>query len=969
MTGMRQRNNVWRVEPLKKAVSILIIGLLLVQTAFAGAGGSQLKDSFNYGESAQFDFSNEMEYPYYSAVLKEYQEKGYNFEPAQELSVPPEEIQGNGQISTVEGKQAYIFDKECESVTYKVNAPESAVYELALEYYLLSDSGSEGKRSLLIDGKTPYFEADGIEFTRLWKDEADPIVNSAGDEVKPRQVEIRRWQTASLEDPHGFYSLPLTVYLEKGAHDITLTYVAEDMAIGSLYLNRPQQVEQYQKPAAAQKPAAVTFEAEQNIIEKTDSTLRREPNTDPATSPSDPKYRKLNIIGDVAWSKANQKITWEFDVETPGNYTINMRALQMWLNGIPSYRKIEIDGKVPCEELLSYKFEYDTKWQAVTLQTEDGEPMEFFFDKGTHTLSMTVKLGPLAEFLQDINEDSLVMSNVMLEIMRLTGSNPDPNYDYEFFTSIPTLEEDLRYISGRLQEKYDFLVELCEGDVPGFANSIIATKKQLDELIEDPFQIAKNMSVLTNIQTSLGSWYSEYQSQPLSVDYFTLQSGDEPFSIKQSSFWEKAYYMLVSLVVSFTKDYDRIDSSAAINAQRSINVWIARGTEWATLIKELADTDWTPESGVRVNINVMPASQLNAGAVNALMLSIISGKSPDVAMGVDPNSPVEFAIRDAVVNLKELEGFDEISQRFISECLVPFEYNGGVYALPETMDFRVMFYRTDIIEKLGLKIPQTRQEIYDNVLPVLYQNGMNFYYPRDDTQFIFQNGGSFYTEDGMRSALDTPEAYAGLKEETELYTSYGIPVTASFYNRFRSGEMPMGIGSFADYMSIMVAAPELAGRVAIAPLPGIEKENGEIDRSVGNITGQSTIILSSCQQLGDAWDFVNWWTSDETQTTFGREIEALVGQSARWNSANVHAFESMAWDQDDLEVIKEMWKHYREVPVVLGGYFTTRYLTNAWNSTVISGQNLRDSLENAVFEINRELETKQEEYGFKEKEE
>ena len=77
----------------------------------------------------------------------------------------------------------------------------------------------------------------------------------------------------------------------------------------------------------------------------------------------------------------------------------------------------------------------------------------------------------------------------------------------------------------------------------------------------------------------------------------------------------------------------------------------------------------------------------------------------------------------------------------------------------------------------------------------------------------------------------------------------------------------------------------------------------------------------------------------------------------------------MAWAQDDLEVIKEMWKHYREVPVVLGGYFTTRYLTNAWNSTVISGQNLRDSLENAVFEINRELETKQEEYGFKEKEE
>lgn len=954
-----------REKILKKAIAVFVTALLMVQTVLAGADGNQLKDSFNYGESTQIDFSNEMEYPYYAAVLEEYRNQGYNFSPSQELSVSPEEIQGNGQISNVENKQAYIFDKACETITYPVTVSESAVYELAVEYYFLSDSGSKGKRSLLIDGETPYFEADGLEFTRLWKDEAEPIVNSAGDEVKPRQVEIKRWQTASLEDAHGFYSHPLTIYLEAGTHEITFLYVAEDMAFGSLYLKKPEQTTAYQQPSPAGQVTPITFEAEQAVLEKTDSTLRREPNTDPATSPSDPQYRKLNIIGDVAWSRANQKITWEFYVDTPGNYTINMRALQMWLNGIPSYRMIEIDGQVPCEELLSYQFEYDTKGQAITLETADGEPMEFYFDEGKHTLSMTVKLGPLAEFLQDINEDSLVMSNIMLEIMRLTGSNPDPNYDYEFYESIPTLEEDLRYISARLQEKYDFLVELCEGDVPGFANSIIATKKQLDELIEDPFSIARNMSVLTNIQTSLGSWYSEYQSQPLSVDYFTLQSAEDDFSIRQSSFWEKAYYMFVSLVVSFTKDYDRIDSSAAINAQRSIDVWIARGTEWATLIKELADTDWTPESGVRVNINVMPASQLNAGAVNALMLSIISGKSPDVAMGVDPNSPVEFAIREAVLDLKQLDGFEEISKRFISECLVPFQYNGGIYALPETMDFRVMFYRTDIIEKLGLRIPQTRQEIYENVLPVLYQNGMNFYYPRDDTQFIFQNGGSFYTEDGLRSALDTPEAYAGLKEETELYTSYGIPVTASFYNRFRSGEMPMGIGSFNDYMSIMVAAPELSGKVAIAPLPGIEKENGEIDRSVGNITGQSTIILSSCQQVDDAWDFVSWWTSDETQTTFGREIEALVGLSARWNSANIHAFESMAWDPDDLEVIQEMWNHYREVPVVLGGYFTSRYLTNAWNSTVISGQNLRDCLEDAVFEINRELETKQEEYGVK----
>ena len=67
---------------------------------------------------------------------------------------------------------------------------------------------------------------------------------------------------------------------------------------------------------------------------------------------------------------------------------------------------------------------------------------------------------------------------------------------------------------------------------------------------------------------------------------------------------------------------------------------------------------------------------------------------------------------------------------------------------------------------------------------------------------------------------------------------------------------------------------------------------------------------------------MDWWTSTQTQTDFGREIEAQLGLSARWNSANNKAFEAMSWNAEDLDVIREMRQHYREVPVVLGGYLT-----------------------------------------------
>ena len=76
-----------------------------------------------------------------------------------------------------------------------------------------------------------------------------------------------------------------------------------------------------------------------------------------------------------------------------------------------------------------------------------------------------------------------------------------------------------------------------------------------------------------------------------------------------------------------------------------------------------------------------------------------------------------------------------------------------------------------------------------------------------------------------------------------------------------------------------------------------------------------------------------------------------------------------------LAVIKSTWIWARDMPVVLGGYFTGRHIVNAWNRVVMSAQSsvltraartrvlVRDSIEQAVKDINRELRQKQEEYG------
>jgi ABC-type glycerol-3-phosphate transport system substrate-binding protein len=230
---------------------------------------------------------------------------------------------------------------------------------------------------------------------------------------------------------------------------------------------------------------------------------------------------------------------------------------------------------------------------------------------------------------------------------------------------------------------------------------------------------------------------------------------------------------------------------------------------------------------------------------------------------------------------------------------------------------------------------------------------------------VYQHGAEYYKNDGAESALDSPEAYAAFREWTEFYTNYGIPTETDFFTRFRSGDSPIGIGGFSHYQQLSTSAPELYGRWSIAPIPGIVKEDGTIDRSVGSITGETVMIMQQSQKKEAAWKFLEWWTSEDVQVRYGRELEALLGVEARWNTANKDAFNSLSWKPEHLEVIQYQQAQAREVPVVLGGYFTGRHISNAWNRIVLEGMTVRDSLEQAVIDINKELLAKQEEYKYK----
>ena len=940
-----------------------------------------------------------MDYPFYSILRKEYEEKGYTApqgdKAANTIIVTPGEIKNSkgetvtltqaGESGNVKDAFKWTYDNAVLTWTFEIK--EAGLYQFRLWYFLEKDKGADPIRKLLIDGEKRYYEADNHMFYRYFVDEngAERVFNTDGDEMRPRAKEIEKWRESYISDYYGFEAMPFAFYFEAGTHTVTMEYYSGDMFVGDFTVEPKEELksyEQYKNDITANglnsQPELINpimIDAE-FPYERNGSAIRREADSDPECNPYQWDKKWLNTIGGGTWSKAQKAISWSFNVENAGVYKIAVREFSAYNDNLSTYRKIEIDGKVPFAEFAEYEFPYnkDKTWENHALNV-GGEEVYLYLEEGEHVITMTVVMGELSEVIQSIYYDLQLMTSFMNDIRVITGAKPDYNYDYGFYDGDDKREFKKRFqiMSDSMAWKYDTLVELSStGVVPSMANSFKFLKTSFDDAIKYEYKIAKLYDTdFLSAQTSLSTYYSTLQAQNLLIDDFTVYNDSYELPKRVSTFGQKFSASFKNFFLSFVKDYDSIKGVQGAEIPETIlNVWIARGIDWAELFKELADTTFTPNSGIGVKLSIMPAGQLSAGATNALMLAIASGKNvPDLCIGADVNSPAEFAVRDATLRLDTYEDFDEVSEWFLDAAINPLTYNGGVYALPETMTFKAFFYRTDIFEELGItKIPESRQDIYDHVLPVLYRKNMTIGLGRDEVTFLLQYGASLYSEDYLYSGLGSPEAYLAMKEQTDLFTQYAIPIQQDAFNRFRTGETPCFIGSFENYVQLKAAAPELNGRWAIALIPGLEKtdENGNtyVDRTHSGSITTSSYAMNSTQYPDECWELLKWWMCEETQTEYGVSIEGIIGEVGRWNSANLISFDKMNWSVEDLAIIQETRNYVYEYPYVLGGYFTGRHITNAWTKVVMNNGNLRDALEEAVRDINRELKMKNEEYGF-----
>jgi ABC-type glycerol-3-phosphate transport system substrate-binding protein len=396
-----------------------------------------------------------------------------------------------------------------------------------------------------------------------------------------------------------------------------------------------------------------------------------------------------------------------------------------------------------------------------------------------------------------------------------------------------------------------------------------------------------------------------------------------------------------------------------------IEVWMIAGRDQSTILKAMIDDTFTPMTGIKVNVKLV--------APDAVMPAVVAGTGPDMALTMPQGDPVNYAIRSAVMDISGFPGYEDVIKELNPSVIEPFRFAGGVYALPETQYFHVMFYRKDILEELNIELPDTWDDLI-NILPVIQKNNMNVGIPSvatndvasiDFSNFLahlFQRGGRLYNEDGSRTLLDSEIAIEAFDVYTKFFTHYKTPTVFNFVNRFRTGEMPLGFADYTNFNTLEVFAPELRGLWGFSRMPGLKKPDGTVDRSVSTGTFAS-MIFSATKHPDLAWEFLKWWISADTQLRFGRELESIMGAAARYPTANYPAFLRLAWGSQQMAVLDEQRGWTVGVPEVPGGYFVSRHITNAARRILNEGMDTRETMLDYTLTINDELIKKRKEFG------
>lgn len=214
-----------------------------------------------------------------------------------------------------------LYTSENSLIEFEVDVKEEGFYNISLEYFPVKGKNSAIERSVFIDGELPYSELAMVTFYRIWEYDIDSCTadngskaynwekDNQGNDCKPSMKENPEWVNEYMYDSDGYVTSPLSVYMTKGKHTITLLSMREPMVIHSLTLSNAADKLSYAQVKSENDAAGVkntsgkliTIEGENPTRTSSQMLYPIQDQSSPSVSPSSAKMLLNNTIGGNSW--------------------------------------------------------------------------------------------------------------------------------------------------------------------------------------------------------------------------------------------------------------------------------------------------------------------------------------------------------------------------------------------------------------------------------------------------------------------------------------------------------------------------------------------------------------------------------------------------------------------------------------------------------------------------------------------
>ena len=746
-------------------------------------------------------------------------------------------------------REGAVFLSKDGEARWTITIPTTGRYYIAFSYYAPKNGTVNSiQRRLFIDGEIPFAEARFLNLSKNWTYNYEPdnsedgsgfVSDLNGNHITPDVTQAPVWRTYYCSDAEGYRNDYYQFYLEAGEHTIELGAEREDCIMDKIIIEPAGKVGVVSAPTYQEYldlyagvpngSGTVRIETEKPQFVSDSAVYMTSDRSSVVTSPSSPSAQLFNVIGANSYNSIGQWAAYTFTVSEEGMYHFVMRYKQTGLEGMYVCRTIKLssidlstgereyglpDGTptVPFAEAYNTRLNYEDDWQVSVLGdvVNDGNgdvarDFLFHFKPGVeYTLYLEVGLGTLAEQLQRVSNSLDNINAYYLRILQLTGASPDPNRDYHFAEIMPDVVYGLAYEGVQLDSIKKEFERLCGGNTGEHLSTLELVSNLLATMGTDEYEIPAKLSSLKSYLGTLGTWLNQSRNSSVTVDYVDVCFVENKDNLPDpdGNFFQRAWFEITSFFHSFFTEYDQMGiTNEADMSDEALDVWLASGRDQSKIWRSMIDSDFsdyckTESEYCQANGigNIPVALKLITGGT--LLPSILADKGPDVYMGLDSTTTINYAIRGAADPIYGFDadgnqvGFadamDYLNENFDEAALNTIELLGKYYGVPMTMNFAMMYCRMDILLELDVTPPETWDDLLA-LLPMLQANNLSAGLGATEGLnttleiMMYQAGASMWRYD-----IDDPELPADItpEEYNRVYAPYagakiGLDTTVS----------------------------------------------------------------------------------------------------------------------------------------------------------------------------------------------